>query len=325
MKRTLKRVNPNRILSPVVRAPTAPAHQHPAAVYLARLAPGSRPTMVDALNLVAGMLTDGRQNGIELDWSKLTYAEVQAVRTKLAERYAPATANKILSAVRGVMREAWRLGLVDAETYRRIDDVEAVKGQSLPRGRALSMGEIRALFEACRSDRFPAAGVRDAAMLALLYGAGLRRSEIVTLDVSDYDPETGELRVRRGKGRKDRLGYASNGSKDALDAWLTHRRSEPGPLFVRVTQGGNIISTRLSDDAVWNMVRKRARQAKVKAFGPHDLRRTFISHLLDAGVDISTVQQLAGHANIATTTRYDHRGERAKRQAAELLHVPFAA
>jgi site-specific recombinase XerD len=279
--------------------------------------------MSDALKKVAELLTGGRRAAGEIQWANLSYAEVQAVRSQLADRYAPATANKILSAIRGVAREAWRLGLMDAETYRRIDDVESVKGQSLPPGRALSAGEIRALFDACRADKFRAAGTRDAAILALLYAAGLRRGEIVALGLQDYDSETGSLKVRRGKGRKDRIGYCANGSKAALDDWLRQRGTTPGPLFVGVTQGGNVVHHQLSDDVVWHVVRKRAAQAEVKAFGPHSLRRTFITHLLELGVDVGTVQRLAGHANVQTTLRYDHRGEKVKQRAVELLHVPW--
>jgi site-specific recombinase XerD len=258
-----------------------------------------------------------------LPWQAIRYQHAQALRTALAERYQPATVNKALSALRGVLREAWRLGLMTAEDYHRAADLAPVRGEALPRGRALTPGELAAILGTCSADPSPA-GPRDAALLAILYGAGLRRSEAVALDLSDYDRETGSLTIRQGKGHKDRIVYATNGAAHALSDWLSARSGEAGALFVPVNRGGRIGTERMTAQAVMLIVQKRAKQAGVAHVTPHDLRRTMISHLLDAGADIVVVQKLAGHANVDTTARYDRRGEREKRRAAELLHVPYS-
>jgi site-specific recombinase XerD len=221
-----------------------------------------------------------------------------------------------------VLKAAWNLGQIPTEEYHRAVNLPPVRGESLPRGRALSPGELRALFHVCAQDG-TAAGARDAALLAVLYGSGLRRSESVALDVKDYEWETGALTVRSGKGNKARVGYASRGARAALEKWVLVRGDGEGPLLVPVLKSGRIVYRRMTDQAVLAVLLKRARQAGVKHFSPHDLRRSFISDLLDAGADISTVQKMAGHANVTTTTRYDRRGEAAKQKAAELLHVPF--
>ena len=134
------------------------------------------------------------------------------------------------------------------------------------------------------------------AVMALAYGAGLRRSELVALNRQDYDAGTGALNIRAAKGNRDRSAYATNGSADALNAWLGYRGDEPGPLFWPVNKGGVMEPRRMTDQAVLLMLRKRASLASVRRFSPHDLRRTFISHLLELGADLSVVQRLAGHS-----------------------------
>lgn len=218
------------------------------------------------------------------------------------------------------MKHAFALGLIDAEDYERLRRVESIRGVRIPRGRALPGGELRALFGIC--DPKKSGGARNAALLAILYGGGLRRSEIVSLDLDDFDKVTGVLKVK-GKGDKERVSYVTNGARQALDAWLERRGNTPGPLFVPVTKGGTIIPRRMTDQSVLDLVRRLARRAGIPRFSPHDLRRTFIGDMLDLGVDISTVQQLAGHAQVTTTARYDRRGEHVRRRAAEMLHVPF--
>jgi len=296
--------------------------RHPVATYLASLSPGSRRTMRAALDNVAGIVSGGLHDAETLPWHAIRYQHAAAVRAALAERFAPATANKTLSGLRGVLRECWRLGLIAAEDYRRAIDLEPVRGSRLPRGRALDAGELAALFRVCADDPSPA-GARDAAILAVCYGGGLRRSEAVALDLDDMNAATGALTVRRGKGRKDRVVYLPAGGIAAVGAWLYVRGDLPGPLFAGVNKGGRVERRRLSDQAVRVVLRKRARQAGVAACAPHDLRRSFVSHLLDAGADVSAVSGLAGHASVATTARYDRRGEKAKQRAAGLLHVPF--
>lgn len=312
-------------LVPVPPAPPERPDAHPAAVYLARLdARTSRPTMREALDQAAGVLSDGRHTAESLPWPAVGYQHVQALRAALLERgKAPATVNKTLCAVRGVLKEAWRLGQLDAEAYQRAADVGGVSGQTLPRGRALAGGELAALARDCAEDPAPS-GALDAALLAVLYGAGLRRAEAVALELADYDADTGALTVRRGKGRKARIAYAANGARRALADWLAVRGAAPGALFCPVDRHGRVALRPMSAQAVLMRLRRRAARAGVARFSPHDLRRTFIGDLLDAGADISAVQQLAGHANVATTLRYDRRPEAAKLKAAGLVHLPYA-
>ena len=313
-----------------LRAPARAAEQRPAVVFLARLAHGSRRTMSEALDAVARLLSDGRCDLETLDWALLRYQHTAAVRAALRETVssktgAPlsvTTVNKMLAALRGVLRETWRLGQMSAEDFQRASDLPNVRGEVLPRGRALSSGEVRALFVACAADK-SLAGARDSAILALLYGAGLRRAELVAIDREDYDAESGALTIRRGKGRKERMAYTTNGSADAMKAWLTVRGDDAGALFWPINKGGRAVPRRMTPHALLFILRRRAQAAGVARFSPHDARRTFISDLLSAGADISTVQGLAGHAHVTTTVRYDRRGEQAKQAAAALLNVPY--
>lgn len=293
---------------------TLPADRHPAAVYLASLRAGSRRSTHQALAVVAAVLK------LELElvpWQAFRYQHTQAVRAALADRYAPSTANKILAALRGVLRSARRLGLMSAEHEAAAADLESMRGANAQRGRALVEDELLQLRSTC--DPSSSLGARDVAMLAVLYGGGLRRSEAVGLDLEDLpDAGAGELLVH-GKGHKVRTVFL--GSQHAADvvAWLERRGRARGPLLCPVLKGGRIVLRRLNDQTVLVALRRLAKRAGVADFSPHDLRRTYISALLDRGADISTVARLAGHSQVTTTARYDRRGDRAMRSAAELL------
>ena len=295
----------------------------PAAVYLARLAPTGRRVQATALSQIAALVTDGAADAWSMPWHRLTYAHTHAVRAHVAARYAPATANRMLAALRGVLREAWRLGLMDGEQYQRATDLAAVRGQRLPAGRAVTAGELSALFASCPPTP---GGVRDAALIALLYGTGVRRSEAAALDVADIDLATAAVTIKNGKGAKSRLTYLPAGALAALTAWLDVRGSGGGPLFVPVRRGGHLQpGHRLSGQAIRAILHRRAAVARVAPFGPHDLRRSTVGDMLDGGADLSVVSRLCGHSSPTTTAAYDRRPEAAKARAANLLHVPYTS
>jgi integrase len=251
----------------------------------------------------------------------LRYAHTHAARAALAEMYAAASANKHLAALRGVLKEAWRLGQIPAEDYHRAADLASVpvsRPDQAEVGRHLTMGELMALIHAC--DDGTAAGARDAALIALGYACGLRRAELASLQVADFD---GAALTVSGKRNKTRVVPVTNGALDALADWLYVRGTAPGPLFVRILKGDHITAEGITSQAVYNVLAERAAQAGVREFSPHDLRRTFAGDLLDAGADIVTVQKLMGHANVSTTAGYDRRGAQAKRAAVAKLHVPY--
>ena len=308
---------------------------HPVMAYMAGLGANSRRPQKQALDVITGYLTGGQMTDcLSLDWAALRYSHTQAVRSKLAENYAASSANRMLAALRGVLRAAWRLGLMSAEDYQAAADVKAVTGETVPAGRELSGGELSALIANCQKDDNP----KDAAMIGLLYGAGLRRAEVIGLDLANYDQESGKL-IITGKRNKQRTAYVTNGARHALEDWLAIRGQEAGPLFCEVSKNGDLLleakqittkkgkvmnkGGRMTSQAIYNMLKRRGAAAGVSKFSPHDLRRTFVSDLLDAGADIATVAKMAGHANIQTTARYDRRPEQAKEKAAGLLHVPY--
>lgn len=309
--------------APLLDVTRRPIDQNPAAVYLASLAPVGRRGQVGALRLITRVLTNGQHdNYLLIPWEKVRFQHAAAVRSRLMETYKPATVNHALSAIRGAVKAAWQLGLMTAEDYQATAAVKSVRASGLPAGRELSPGEIAGLMQACEKDRSPA-GARDAAIISMMYAAGLRRAELITLTTADYNQDSGKL-IIAGKGSKQRTAYLINGALYALADWLQVRGGAPGPLFPAINKGGRIDLTKpMTPQGVYNLLKKRSAAAGVDQFTPHDLRRTFVSDLLDAGADIATIAQMAGHSSINTTARYDRRPEDAKKKAAGLLHVPY--
>jgi site-specific recombinase XerD len=298
----------------VVAMPTLPSPPDPLSAYLSRLAPSSQRTMDKLLKQVA------RTVAPELDartvpWSRLHYWDTLRIRKLLAARYAPSTANLALAGLRGVLREAWRLGQTSFEDFQRAIDFAPIRGSRRRVPFPVGAKQIERLLTGCSKDR-SVRGRRDAAILSVLYGAGLRRSELTAVTVDDFCRHA--LRVC-GKGRQVRLVSLAKFTCDRIRRWLAARGPHPGPLFVAIHRSGQLARQRMSTEAVARIVARRALEAGIGRLTPHDLRRAMATQLLAAGVDVFTVQQMLRHRSVTTTAIYDRRTEKAQQAATGLL------
>jgi integrase/recombinase XerD len=211
----------------------------------------------------------------------------------------PRTLARGLAAVRGLYRFGRGAGLL------RNDPAALLDTPRLPRRlpRALSRADAAALVEAPGDDS-PRAW-RDRAMLELLYGSGLRASELVGLRPADVDLAA-QILVCRGKRDRQRLVPIGDAARRALTTYLGQGRprlvrgTDPGTLFV------NARGKALDRRGLWRIVTARARAAGLRGGFPHALRHSFASHLLEGGADLRSVQALLGHADISTTEIYTH-------------------
>jgi integrase len=228
--------------------------------------------MREALSKLAGWASEGRCDLHELPWQALRFHHTEKLRSRLAENLAPATANKHLAALRGVLKQCLAKGLISSDDYHRAIDLRPVRGASPREPKRLSALEIEQLSRACNSDRSPA-GARDAALLALLRSANLRRSEAVQLELEDYDVEQGILVFQRASGGAKRRFAADDTTQSALERWILIRGPQPGPLFNPINKGGRIDCRRLSEQAIYIACQKRASEAGLPPTSPEDLRR----------------------------------------------------
>jgi integrase len=316
-----KELMPLTDLVPIVLKTSQPS-QNPAAVYLSGLARTGRRAMMGQLKWVAQVV--GADSIEKVPWHLLRYEHMVAIRRRAEEMgRSPATINLMLAAVRGVGKSAWNMGMMSAEELARIQAVRNIRAVVEPKGRRITQGELAAIMGAI--DIRTPSGKRDASIIALGYAGGLRRREIADLqreNVLDRGDEV-EIRVKAGKGRKDRTLYLNNGAADALRDYLSVRGDSPGQLLYAASKSGRLLAQGMTDQAIYSRIRTCARAAAVKSLTPHDMRRSFVSDLLDSGVDISVVAAMAGHSNVNTTSHYDRRGDGAKKKAAKSLHLPY--
>lgn len=223
-------------------------------------------------------------------------------RPPATRRLSPATVARMLVAVRAFHRFLAREGHLESDPTARVGVPR--RPRSLPK--AIPLEDVERLLELPADDLL---GGRDKAILETLYGTGIRISELAALDVDDIDLDDGTVRVRSGKGRKARLVPVGRAARVALGAYLTRARPEldrrrpsrtsAGALFLNARGG------RLSRQGAWKILKGYARIAGFEErVSPHTLRHSFATHMLDRGADIRVVQELLGHASLATTQVY---------------------
>ncbi|QHM94692.1 tyrosine-type recombinase/integrase [Kosakonia sacchari] len=287
--------------------------------YISGLAPSGRRGITSLLNRSAGILKRG-VDAASYPWEQLSFAAVAKVRAALLDDgYAVSSVNMALSALRGIAQTAFNLNCMNAETLARIRAVKRVNGDNQRKGRALSREEVRALVQVAKRHPQRIRCCRDAAIVMTLCGAGLRAGELVSLEHRDYD--NGILTVRQGKGRKYRDIHVAAAVDKAIRAWIKASgvKEAGDALFNRIQRNGRVASQPLTTTGLTGILEQLQHDAGIERFTPHDMRRTFITRLLEQGVDINTVRQLAGHSDITTTTRYDCRGDKVKVSASRRI------
>ncbi len=216
--------------------------------------------------------------------------------------------SRATSAVRGLFRFAAAEGFASSDPTEQIDSARAPK--ALPR--YLTLEEVESLLNA--PDITNPEGLRDRAMLELLYATGLRASELVSLRAKDLHFEAGYL-ICRGKGRKERVVPYGRSAKKWLERYLSESRpllsSKPG-------EGGLFLSRRgrtMTRQRFFQLLRGYGRLAGIKrTLSPHVVRHSFATHLLERGADLRSLQLMLGHSSIGTTQIYTHvSGERLRR------------
>jgi len=282
---------------------------NPAVCYVLTLGTDqSRKKLVRILNSVARFF--GHQDLLTCPWEKMKQEDILTIKTfmQVSKKLSPATVNLTLCAIRGVIRQAWALEQISDHDERVCLSVKGAKGGRIDRGRLLKPDETRSILLSCESGN-TAKGLRDACIISLGFGCGLRRNEIAELKLSgirEYDKSI----IVLGKGDKERLIYPSDEIWNRLMKWLDIRGSKGCPfIFTLVRKGDHIDDGKsMTVQAIYKMIGERAKQSGIMDFSPHDLRRTFATRMLDLGADLNTVKDALGHASVTTTQRYDKRG-----------------
>jgi integrase len=233
----------------------------------------------------------------------LSRALLMEYRTTM-EHLSPSTINVRMSAIRKLVGEAIRNGMIGREEADNLTDIPNVRQKGTRLGNWLTREQAKELLAV--PDRSKLKGKRDYVIIALLVGCALRRRELATLNIEDIQLREGRWVIidLRGKGGRIRTVAVPIWVKQGINAWMTAAKIEEGRLLRPVSKSGKILRDELGDWAIWSVVEQSSKQIGIEHFGAHDLRRTCAKLCRKNGGDLEQIKFLLGHSSIQTTERY---------------------
>jgi integrase len=244
---------------------------------------------------------------------------------KVESQVGPATARKYRSVMRSLLRYQAETHRVNTEVaIRTLDATKGSRPLHQPRPPLpIDTAGLTSILRACKHDPSNVVGSRDMALIVLAAATGARRAELVNLRVQDVKLDGDVVHFEKTKGGAARDISLHTSARAYVVQWLELLGTKTGPLFPSLRKGGRIQEQAMQPHQFWKVLKRRAAEAGLPVSpAPHDLRRWFVSSLLEAKVDLFTVARAVGHSSPLTTFTYDRRPLEQLRQAVDLLVIP---
>lgn len=292
----------------------------PTECYLNNLAPTGRKAVISLIKSVKNTLLLSEKLAV-LPLHKLSFEQLSTLKQSLVFNNKSArTIQLTFQVIKAIAKTAFLMNLIEQHELEKFNVLKLPHIEPSLKGKSLTATQLKSILKQPYTSP-SIINTRDIALLALMAGAGLRRSEVSALKLSDFSMADQLVVIHKGKGNRTRTQYLPVWVLEYLSSWLTVRGKNEGPLFCVVLNGRAIQARGVSPETIYSVVTVRTSHVLGEKFTPHDMRRTYISSLLANGVDISTVSKLAGHKSIITTQLYDKRGADSLKRAVNTLSV----
>lgn len=292
----------------------------PTECYLNNLAPTGRKAVISLIKSVKNTLLLTEKLAV-LPLHNLSFEQLSTLKQSLVLNNKSArTIQLTFQVIKAIAKTTFLMNLIEQHELEKFNVLKLPHIEPSLKGKSLTATQLKSIL---KQPYTPSSiiSTRDIALLALMAGAGLRRSEVSALKLSDFSMADQSVVIHKGKGNLTRTQYLPVWVLEFLSSWLMVRGKNEGPLFCVVLNDKVIQGRGISSETIYSVVTARTNHVLGEKFTPHDMRRTYISSLLANGVDISTVSKLAGHKSIITTQLYDKRGADSLKRAVNTLSV----